>query len=240
VTWNAVRIVFFLLLLANLAFFAWAYFGAGRASEEPQLLEQQLNPQEIRLLSADQVAKLAAERAKQAERPKAPPKPSVVACLELGAFSPGDVPRVQQALEPLALGPRLSQRRAEEVASYWVFIPPLRNRQAASQKAAELKKLGVDDFFVVLEDPKLRFAVSLGVFKTEEAARTRLAELRTKGVRTARVGPKETSVQKVYFAIREVPDALVTKLNDLRQGFAGVELKDCPPEERRAANRTGT
>jgi len=235
VTAKAVRIVFFLLLLANLGFFAWAYFGAGQTSEEPQLMGQQLNPQEIRLLSADQIAKLAAERAKQAaERPKAPPR--ATACLELGAFNVGDVPRVQQALEPLALGARLSLRRTEEVASYWVFIPPLRNRQAANLKASELKKLGVEDFFIVQEDQKARFAISLGVFKTEEAARSRLAELRTKGVRTARVAPKETSVQKVYFAIREVPDALVTRLNDLRQGFAGTELRDCAPEERRAGN----
>jgi hypothetical protein len=232
-----VRIAFFLLLLANLGFFSWAYFGAGRTADEPQLMEQQLNPQEIRLLSAEQIAKLAAERAKQTvERPKAPLKAPVIACLELGAFSLGDVPRVQRALEPLTLGSRLTQRRADEVASYWVFIPPLRNRQSANLKAAELKKLGVEDFFVVQEDPKLRFAISLGVFKTEEAARSRLAELRTKGVRTARVGPKETSVQKIYFAIREVPDALVTKLNDLRQSFVGTDLRDCTPEDKRAGN----
>jgi SPOR domain len=231
-----VRIAFFLLLLANLGFFSWAYFGAGRAANEPQLLEQQLNPQEIRLLSAEQVAKLAAERAKQTvERPKAPKAP-VIACMELGAFSLGDVPRVQRALEPLALGSRLTQRRADEVASYWVFIPPLRSRQSANLKAAELKKLGVEDFFIVQEDAKFRYAISLGVFKTEEAARSRLAELRTEGVRTARIGPKETSVQKVYFAIREVPDALVTKLNDLRQSFAGTELRDCSSEEKRAGN----
>lgn len=231
------RIAFFLLLLANLGFFSWAYFGAGRTEDEPQLMEQQLNPQEIRLLSAEQVAKLAAERAKQTvERPKALAKAPVIACMELGAFGLGDAPRVQRALEPLALGSRLTQRRADEVASYWVFIPPLRNRQSANLKAAELKKLGVEDFFIVQEDPKLRFAISLGVFKTEEAARSRLAELRTKGVRTARVGPKETSVQKVYFAIREVPDALVAKLNDLRQSFAGSELRDCTPEEKRAGN----
>ena len=231
------RIAFFLLLLANLGFFTWAYFGAGRTADEPQLMEQQLNPQEIRLLSAEQIAKLAAERAKQTvERPKAPLKAPVIACLELGAFTLGDVPRVQRALEPLALGSRLTQRRADEVASYWVFIPPLRNRQSANLKAAELKKLGVEDFFVVQEDPKLRFAISLGVFKTEEAARSRLAELRTKGVRTARVGPKETSVQKIYFAIREVPDALVTKLNDLRQSFVGTDLRDCTPEDKRAGN----
>jgi SPOR domain len=230
------RIAFFLLLLANLGFFAWAYFGAGGASDEPQLVQQQVNPQEIRLLTTDQVAKLAAERARQlAERPRSLPKAPPIACLELGAFSLGDVPRVQQAFEPLGLGSRLSQRRTQEVASYWVFIPPLRNRQAANQKAAELKKLGIEDFFIVQEDPKFRFAVSLGVFKTEEAAAARLADLRNKGVRTARISPKETSVQKVYFAVREVPDALVAKLNDLRQSFAGTELKDCPAEEKRAA-----
>lgn len=229
------RIAFFLLLLVNLVFFAWAYFGAGRPAEEPQLMEQQLNPQEIRLLSAEQIAKLASERAKQpVERPKAPAKAPIAACLEFGAFNLGDVPRVQQALEPLGLGSRLTQRRADEIASYWVFMPPLRNRQAANVKAVELKKLGVEDFFVVQEDPKLRFAISLGVFKTEEAANSRLAELRRKGVRTARVGPKETSVQKIYFAIRDVPEALVTRLHDLRQGFAGTELRDCVPEERRA------
>ena len=238
-TRDAVRIVFFLLLLANLAFFAWAYFGAGQAAEEPQLMEQQLNPQDIRLLTGEQIAKLAAERAKQTDRAKAPPKSPPVACLELGGFSPAEVTRVQQALEPLALGPRLSQRRVDEVASYWVYIPPLRSRQSANQKAAELKKLGVDDFFVVLEEGKLRFAISLGVFKTEEAARSRLSELQAKGVRTARVGPKETSVQKVYFAIREVPDALVARLNDMRKEFAGSELKECAPDERRAATRAG-
>lgn len=231
------KTVSFLLLLANLGFFAWIYFGAGRASDEPQLMEQQLNPQAIRLLRADQVAALAAERTKQTpERVKSPPKVALAACLELGAFGLGDAVRVQQALEPLGLGSRLSQRRAEEVASYWVFMPPQRNRQAANQKAAELRKLGVEDFFIVQEDPNFRFAISLGVFKTEEAARARLAELRTKGVRTARVGPRETSVQKVYFAVRDVPDALASRLNDLRQSFAGSELKDCPPEEKRKGN----
>jgi len=230
-----VRIFFFLLLLANLAFFAWTYLGAGRASDEPQLIEQQLNPHEIRLLSPEQIAKFAAERAKQAaERPKPPPKPPVAACLELGGFNPGDVAQMQKALEPLALGSRLTQRRAEEVASYWVFIPPLRNRQSANNKAAELRKLDVEDFFIVQEDPKLRFAISLGVFKTEEAANSRLADLRKKGVRSARVGPKEISVQKVYFTVKEVPDALAAKLDELRQSYAGTELRDCVPEEKRA------
>jgi hypothetical protein len=236
-----VRTVFFLLLAANLGFLAWTYFGADRASTEAQLMEQQLNPQAIRLLGEKQLSALAAERAKQpterakpAPPPPPPPKVAVAPCLELGAFNPGDVPRVQQVLDPLALGPRLSQRRAEEIANYWVFMPPQGSRQAATRKSAELRKLGVEDFFILQEDPKFRFAISLGVFKTEEAAQARLAELRKKGVRTARVGPRETPVQKVYFTVREVPEALASRLNELRQGFPGSELKDCPPEEKRA------
>jgi hypothetical protein len=235
-----VRTVFFLLLLANVGFFAWSYFGGGYALNESQLIEQQLNPQAIRLLSPEQLAALAAERARlAAERAKPPPPPppkaAVTACLELGAFNPGDVPRVQQALDPLALGPKLSQRRADEVASYWVFMPPQRSRQAVIQKSAELRKLGVEDFFVIQEDPKFRFAISLGVFKSEEAAQARLEQLRAKGVRTAKVGAKETPVQKIYFTVRDVPEALASRLNELRQGFPGIELKECQPEEKRAA-----
>ena len=231
------RIVFFLLLLANLGYFAWNNFGPGAAPDDQQLTEQELNPQAIRLLSSQQVAALAAERPKQApERPKPPPapRPATTACLEFGAFNLADVPRAEQALEPLALGTRLGQRRTDEVASYWVFIPPQPTRQGANRKYAELKKLGVEDFFIVQEDPKFRFAISLGVFKTEEAAKARLGELRARGVRTARVGPKETPVQRVYFVIREVPDSLVAKLAAVRQGFPGTELKACPPEEKRA------
>jgi len=225
-----VRTVFFLLLLANVGFFAWTYLGERRASNEAQLVEQQVNEQAIRLLSAEQVAALVAEHAKPA---KPPPKATVIACLELGAFSPAEVSRVQKALEPLALGARLSQRRDKEIASYWVYMPPQRNRQTANQKASELRKLGVEDFFVVQEDSKFRYAISLGVFKTEEAARARLEELRRKGVRTARVDPRETSVQKVYFVVRDVPEALASRLDELRRAFTGSEVKACPPEGRR-------
>jgi hypothetical protein len=81
----------------------------------------------------------------------------------------------------------------------------------------------------------LRFAISLGVFKSEEAARSRLQELRAKGVRTARVGARETQVPKVFFTVRDVPEPVVGKLNELRQAFPGAELKECPPQDKRAA-----
>ena len=213
------RTLFFLLLLANVAFFAYSQYGAELFSGESNLLAQQINPRAIRLLAPEQVAKAA-----QARR--------TAACLEWGAFVGGDAARAEEALALLALGARLSQRRVDERANYWVFMPPQGSRQAAAVKTGELKRLGIEDFFVVQEDPNFRFAISLGVFRTEEAARNRLEQLQAKGVRTAQVAAREMALQKIWFQVRDVPDALAAKLNELRQSLPGSERKVCAPEEK--------
>jgi hypothetical protein len=97
------------------------------------------------------------------------------------------------------------------------------------RKAGELKKLGVQDFFVVQEDGENRWAISLGVFRSEEAAQSRLAALRGQGVRTARVGPRESHVQKVWLQIKDADAALETRLQSLARQFEGSELRDCVP-----------
>src|SRR6185295_5422808 len=102
----------------------------------------------------------------------------------------------------------------EEHAGWWVFIPPLTNRQGALRKAAELKQLGVEDYFIVQEEGALRWALSLGVFRTEEAAQARLAALRAQGVRTARVGARETVVPKVWLQVKSVDAPLQARLKE--------------------------
>ena len=217
------RTLFFLLLLANVMFFAYVRLGDVLFPGESQLLQQQINPQAIKVLSSAQLAKAAALK-----------RDKTVACLEWGAFVGGEVGRADQALAPLALGAKLGQRRLDETATWWVFIPPQGSRQAAIIKAGELKRLGIDDYFVVQEDPKVRFAISLGVFRTQEAARNRLEQLRSKGVRSAQVGARDTQVQKIWFQVRDVPEAVAAKLNDLRQEFPGSELKECVAEEKKS------
>jgi SPOR domain len=217
------RTLFLMLVLANLAFFVVTEFGPGAdAHVDAHLIGQQLNPEKIRLLAPDQAAVLT--------RPA--PKPAAV-CLEWGAFSGNDATRVEQALGPLALGTKLTQRKLEESAGFWVYVPPLPNRQIATQRANELKRLGVDEYFIVPDDPKFRFAISLGIFKTEEAAKGRLEALRAKGVKSATVGARETQLSKTYFQVREANETLATKLNELKQGFPGSEIKECQAEEKK-------
>ena len=267
------RILFLLLLAANLAFFAWLRFMAPPdPALDPRPMTQQLEPGKVRIVTEQELAQIAAAPPAGAQPPAAKPpastapaatapssmapastapvstapaaasapapkpappapEPAPLACVEWGSFSPQDAPRAEQRLEPLALGVRLAQYRGEETASWWVFIPPQPNRATAQKKAAELKKLGVDDYFVVQEEGKLRWALSLGVFRAEEAARARLETLRARGVRSAQVGRRETRVPKIWYQVRTVDAALNAKLQEIARDFEGATLHECTPRK---------
>ena len=219
------RVAFLLLVLANLAFFAWArYFSPPDAGTDARPLVRQMEPDKLRVLSAAEVSSLPLAQKKPSAPQPAPP----LACVEWGGFAPADLPRAEKALEPLGLGARLGQRRSDELASWWVHIPAQPTRQGAINKAAELKNLGVQDYFVVNEDGPHRWAVSLGVFRTEEAAQAHLALLRSRGVRSARVMARETLVPKVWLQVKSVDAALEARLKELVTRVEPSELRPCP------------
>ena len=223
------RIFFLLLVAANLAFFAWTqYYATPDAAGDAAPARRQLNPANIRLLAGSELAGLPALKPGPGAQAGAPGAPAAGSCLEWGGFSVAEAPRAEQVLEPLALGARLSQRRSEEKAGWWVFIPPQGNRAGAQKKTAELKLLGVDDYFVLQEEGAMRWAVSLGVFSSEEAAKARLEELRVKGVRSAQTGERETQVVKIWFQLRGADAALQAKMKAVAQGLPGTEIRDCP------------
>ena len=224
------RTLFLLLLAASLGFFAWARFlAAPDPAIDSQPLAQQIEPEKLRVVAESELARTpppAAPKPKPVPAPVAP-EPAPLACLEWGSFSPADAARAEQRLEPLALGARLAQYRGEETAGWWVFIAPQPNRGAAQKKAAELKKLGVEEYFVVQEEGRQRWALSLGVFRSEEAAKARLDALRAKGVRSAQLGQRETRVPKVWFQVRTVEQALQARLQEIAREFEGATLHEC-------------
>jgi len=216
------RTAFLLLVLANLAFFAWSRYVAPTDAADPLPLSRQIEPGKLKIVAPADLPPPAAQKAAAAQ-PVTASK-----CMEWGSFTLADAPRAEKALEPLALGARLAPRRTEELAAWWVFIPPQTNRQAAQKKAAELKALGVDDYFIVQEDGEHRWALSLGVFRTEEAAQARLTALRTQGVRSAQIGRRETVVPKIWLQVKAVDPALEARLKDIARQIEGSELKSCP------------
>jgi len=215
------RALFFALVLANLLFYGWhaGYIGPGEEKKgEPERLSQQIAPEKIRLVTAD-----SPRRPAETARARS-------ACLEWGSFPAQEAERALTALAPLGLGDKLSSRKVEEAAQWWVFMPPQGNKANADKKTEELKNLGVTDYFVVTDDGANKWAISLGVFRTEESAKNYLAAVSAKGVKTGRTGARETRVQKTLFQIRDADDATQAKLTEIRKDFAGIDLHDCPAD----------
>jgi len=158
--------------------------------------------------------------------PPARPGPPI-ACLEWGSFNPAEASRAAKALEPLELGARLAQYRGEETARWWVHFPPQGSRVAALRKATEIRRLGITEFFIVQEPGPTQWALSMGIFTTQEAAKSYLDELQEKGVRTAVIGERETRVPKLWFQVREVDPALRARLDQLAADYEGATLHEC-------------
>lgn len=222
------RALFLFLLLANLAFVAWSrYYSPPDASADPAPLGRQIEPEKLKIVVSTEAPPPAATAKPAPVAAAATPAALAGTCVEWGSFTVADAPRAEKALEGLSLGERLAQRRTEELAGWWVFIPPQGNRPGALKKAAELKARGVDDFFIVADEGPYRWAVSLGVFRNEESAQTRLAALRGKGVRSAQVGPRDTVVPKIWLQVKGVDGALEARLKEISRQIDGSELRNC-------------
>ena len=124
------RTAFLVLLFANVMYFAYRYYvtqyrGAG---DRPG---QQIQPERIRLVPPGELARLAASR-------------RGMACIELGPMAAAEAARAEEAVAALAGGLKVSQRRSDDAARWWVYIRRCR-RGRGGQRVAELKKQGVDD-----------------------------------------------------------------------------------------------
>jgi hypothetical protein len=109
-------------------------------------------------------------------------------------------------------------------------VPPLKTKPETDRKVGELKALGVGDFSIVQDAGQWRNAISLGTFRTEEAAQGYLARLKERGVRSAVVERRESFPKHIAFLVREPDEALVARLATLQQEFPASELKatQCP------------
>lgn len=188
----------FILVLANALFYAYSagYFGRPDNPDAVRL-EQQVAPEHIRIVSRDEAPAL-----KTGDKPSVPaPDPSANA-------TPPAAPVAETCLRWPQLGSEGSQmltsRLGEKFPAFrisrhttpgesngwWVFIPSQGDKAGAERKTAELKQLGINDYFVVSEDGPNHFAISLGVFSSEKGGQDRLNELKNKGVKSAKLSPR--------------------------------------------------
>ena len=249
------RKLFWILLLGNVVLFAAMQRGwMGWGDQEPRA-QLALNPDKIRLLeSAQNVPAKNPPAPAQLNMPASAPAQARVAhvpapalspgqagalskpvqtrnaqtCMEWGEFSGPDLARAAAALSGMQSGVKLSRRQVERDIGYWVYISPLKSRASANRKVAELKALGVSEYFIVLAAGPWHNAISLGVFKTRDAAQNYLNYLRTRGVHTAKVGARVSKVKETIFNLAMVDAVTAAKLTAMQKDFPGSELKEVP------------
>ena len=231
------RAFFLLLVLVNLAYFAYGRVvleGGGADGRIPQL---QVAAERIKLLKATERVPADKPQVPRKALPPAPPKTATVApaaCLEWGIFSGPGVARAERALASLELPEGQVERTVTDAGGYWVYMPPLKNKPEVDRKVRELRDLGVTEFFVVQDAGQWRNAISLGIFRTDEGAQAFLAGLKQRGVRSAIVTRRENFLKQVAFYVREPGEATVARLTLLQQEFPGSEMKagPCPVAEK--------
>jgi hypothetical protein len=206
------RIVIVLLLLANLTLYAYTRLDTG--SGEAMLLQDQVQPDKIRLLTPQQVAALG------------PTKVAALAdvCVEWGPFGDAERSRALADLEPLALGRLVTQKRVEFDGGFWVNIGPFATRAAAETRMGELRKQGVKEV-TVTEGPRGQYLVSLGTFRSEVAATAYVNELAQLGVTLARVEQHPQPITQTMVVIRDPQQPVVAKLRELAGRHAGSDLR---------------
>ncbi|MFZ6759426.1 SPOR domain-containing protein [Undibacterium sp. Ji50W] len=216
------RFFFWSLLLLNafLLAFNLGYLGHWSLdTHEPERLKAQYH--------ADQLKPLSATEALTPSDATTDKTSDVIACLEVGNFVQTDIDKMEEKLKTLGLGERQSRINVVDVATHMVFIPSQGSKEGADKKASELRRLGISDFYIVQDQSNMRWGLSLGVFKTEEAAKLHLTNLTNKGVRSARVGPRTVSTNKFAFQLRALTAEEKTKYDTIKAGFPAQENRNC-------------
>jgi hypothetical protein len=219
------KFLFALLLLANAALFAYNQGYLGNPSSdvrEPGRMAKQINADKIRLLPAS-----AADNPQPVTQVTAPAPAAVASCTEIGTFDAADAKRFEARVAALSLGDRLSQRTVDEPSRYIVFIPPQGSKEGADRKGGELKKLGIKEYYVIQDAGDLKWGVSLGIFRTEDAAKAHLAALNQKGVRSAKVGPYAAAPSKVAYQLRNLDGAARAEFEKIKAEFSQQQVKGC-------------
>ncbi|WP_019142144.1 SPOR domain-containing protein [Noviherbaspirillum massiliense] len=225
------KLLFWLLLLANAVLLAFqqGYLEAWIPSgHEPARMNNQFNADKIRQIPADAASKLVAPPAtpKVAEQ-KPLEKPPILACAEIGNFTADDAKRFEAQVAAVSDSLKLSQRSVQEAATHIVYMPSQGSKAGAEKKAEELRRLGIKDFYIIQDNSDLRWGISLGVFRHEEAARAQLASLAQKGVRSARIGERTVAVKTVAFQVRDLEPAAREALEKIKADFPKQEIRNC-------------
>lgn len=193
-------------------------------TEEPVLSESVSTSSLLRAANKEVEAKPMERSPTKTTETRAPVQ---LACYEWSGFNMTRVTDAANAAQQLNIKTQTNMTSTgQENVRYWIYKPPLATPEAAQAKAEELRKLGVEDFFIVQDDPKWRNAISFGVFRDEKLADKLMVDLKSKGVNLIIKAPRNGG-QAVIKLLQVTPQQFAS-LQKSRSHFPDTVLKEIP------------
>ncbi len=209
------RFIFFLLIVANLAFAAH-WWQSAPTVQAPNSRSSELEPSAMKLIGVksgkEAVETIEAAREQQTKLAQSP-------CILISGISPAQLEPARALAAQAGIANQLLERPIELIKSYWVYLPKPKDAKTNTDTIAFLKKQRVD--YSIMPDG----VISLGVFSSDDATQRYLQEVRTKNVKLAQAGPKTRETKEFQWLLRSPDDASATKLATIRRSIRSLEMR---------------
>lgn len=224
------RVAFFILVFANLAFLAWA----GWIDATPRTADTESNSNIAKLVLASEVkadSKVAASGAAPAASVET--AANAVRCVSVGPFNTLErSTNAATVLHQRGLAPRQRAEQGETWDGYWVYVGGLKNAAAEARVVYILDQAGLPDARVMRRSGAER-RVSVGLFSDRNRAERRAQVVRRLNL-DAQIGERRVPGTIYWLDLELSPgEAQVSTQGLLSKSESGVplEVRACPSAE---------
>jgi hypothetical protein len=204
-----VRVAFFLILLANLAFFAWAHW---------------LAPKEATLPVSPKVDAPRLQLATEAQ----PLVANAGHCVTVGPFATNELAaRARQTLTDTGYSSLPRQVTTSELDGFWVYLESPSTESGERRLLERLHRGGISDAQAVGEPGSRR--ISLGVFSDEARAAAQSERVAKLGV-LPQIVARDKPATAIWLDLTLKSDALPLEGQKFKAGDTELEFRPCPTE----------
>lgn len=165
---------------------------------------------------------VSADESGSAPPAEGPVDPNVV-CYTIGPLdNEDDISALDAWFDAQGSQAKLRTDERREVASTWVFLPPLESRAAADARVLEMQAANIDDIYVIPRGDMAN-AISLGLYSQESSLQRRVDQLEERGF-VPSLEPRYRTVIASWFDVTTSADQPMT-VGVLDQVFPGLIVR---------------
>lgn len=193
---------------------------------ESERLKRQLASDKIVLLQDARPAKPAALATPSAPLSEVPASTDTSICIAFSNLGSEDVDQIKTLTSALGEPVKL-QINGVQPASYWVNIPASGGKDGANRRGEILARAGITDFIIVRESGPNQYAISLGLFRSEEAARRLVDQLQKKNIKTAVITTRDNTGKAARTEIRGLASLLTPLKHTVQSRMKTAQSDEC-------------